>query len=299
MSRTRLNLQLEKSVVEGSIVITDAAKEAIYLAPGAANEVLTSDGTTVSFQPVPGSSTNVSDGTTVASFDAGDTLTFSDQGVKATVSKTGSTVSVLLAVDPSVDASNALVLGTDGKPYVPKAQLVTGSTWSDATNELTISFADGSSVVIPIVDAIGTFISDFVISDGTTTATINNHGTVTYSGTNLVKATVGAGTVTVGLDTTGSTAGQYIESTGASTAPVWKTPLVATRDIFPTASLTIGGNSVTLTGTPAAGSQISVHRNGLLDTDYTVLGSVITFTVAFGASTGAVFSESVVVDYFV
>jgi len=299
MARTRLNLQLEKSVVEGSIIVTDASKEANYLAPGTAGQVLTSDGTTVSYQDVPSSAVSISDGTTTVSFIAGDTETFVEKGVKATVSKVGTTVSVQLEVVPSADAQNALVLGTDGKPYVPKAQLVTGSTWSDATNELTISFADGSTVVIPIVDAIGTFISDFVISDGTTTATINNHGTVTYSGTNLVKATVGAGTVTVGLDTTGSTAGQYIESTGAGTAPVWKTPLVATRDIFPTASLTIGGSSVTLTGTPAAGSQISVHRNGLLDTDYTVSGSVITFTTAFGASGGAVFSESVVVDYLV
>lgn len=299
MARTRLNLQLEKSVTEGSIIITDVAKEAIYLAPGTAGQVLTSNGTTVAYQAIPSSATSVSDGTNTSAFLAGDTLSFANQGVKATVSKAGSTVSVLLAVDPSADASNALVLGTDGKPYVPKAQLVTGSSWSDATNELTISFADGSSVVIPIVDAIGTFISDFVISDGTTTATINNHGTVTYSGTNLIKTTVSAGTVTIGIDTTGSTAGQYIESTGAGTAPVWKTPLVATRDIFPTASLTIGGSSVTLTGTPAAGSLISVHRNGLLDTDYTVSGSVITFTTAFGASTGAVFSESVVVDYFV
>ncbi len=299
MARTRLNLQLEKSVVEGSVIITDASKEAMYLAPGSAGQVLTSDGTTVAYQAIPSSAVSISDGTTTVSFVAGDTETFVEKGVKATVSKVGTTVSVQLEVVPSADAQNALVLGTDGKPFVPKAELVTGATWSDATNELTISFADGSTVVIPIVDAIGTFISDFVISDGTTTATINNHGTVTYSGTNLVKATVGAGTVTVGLDTTGSTAGQYIESTGAGTAPVWKTPLVATRDIFPTASLTIGGSSVTLTGTPAAGSQISVHRNGLLDTDYTVSGSVITFTTAFGASTGAVFSESVVVDYFV
>lgn len=299
MARTRLNLQLEKSVVEGSVIITDASKEAMYLAPGSAGQVLTSDGTTVAYQAIPSSAVSISDGTTTVSFVAGDTETFVEKGVKATVSKVGTTVSVQLEVVPSADAQNALVLGTDGKPFVPKAELVTGATWSDATNELTISFADGSSVVIPIVDAIGTFISDFVISDGTTTATINNHGTVTYSGTNLVKATVGAGTVTVGLDTTGSTAGQYIESTGAGTAPVWKTPLVATRDIFPTASLTIGGSSVTLTGTPAAGSLISVHRNGLLDTDYTISGAVITFTTAFGASTGAVFSESVVVDYFV
>ncbi len=299
MSRTRLNTQLEKSLLEGSIVVTNASKEANYLAPGTAGQVLTSDGTTVSYQNVPSSAVSISDGTTTVSFVAGDTETFVEKGVKATVSKVGTTVSVQLEVVPSADAQNALVLGTDGKPFVPKAELVTGATWSDANNELTISFADGSTVVIPIVDAIGTFISDFVISDGTTTATINNHGTVTYSGTNLVKATVGAGTVTVGLDTTGSTAGQYIESTGAGTAPVWKTPLVATRDIFPTASLTIGGSSVTLTGTPAAGSLISVHRNGLLDTDYTVSGSVITFTTAFGASGGAVFSESVIVDYLV
>ena len=299
MARTRLNLQLEKSVVEGSVIITDASKEANYLAPGTAGQVLTSDGTTVSYQDVPSSAVSISDGTTTVSFVAGDTETFVEKGVKATVSKVGTTVSVQLEVVPSADAQNALVLGTDGKPFVPKAELVTGATWSDANNELTISFADGSTVVIPIVDAIGTFISDFKISDGTTTATINNHGTVTYSGTNLVKATVGAGTVTVGLDTTGSTAGQYIESTGAGTAPVWKTALVPTRDLFPTASLTVGGNSVTLGATPASGTIVTVHRNGLLDTDYTISGAVITFTTAFGASGGAVFSESVIVDYLV
>lgn len=41
MARTRLNLQLEKSVVEGSVIITDASKEAMYLAPGTAGQVLT------------------------------------------------------------------------------------------------------------------------------------------------------------------------------------------------------------------------------------------------------------------
>jgi hypothetical protein len=211
-TRAKIGKDLEKSLVAYSIPITGVDKEQQYIAPGAAGTALISNGTTVTYQSVTGLvSTNVSDGTNTVVENVADTLLFTEKGVKAVVSKTGTEIKVELSVIPSSDTNNAITLGTDGKPYVPLAQLLSSTTpptWDDATNSLVITFADGSITTIPFVDDISTFISNFKITDGVTTTTIDNHGTVTFSGTNLIKATVTGSSVSYGIDTTGATTGQ-------------------------------------------------------------------------------------------
>lgn len=67
------------------------------------------------------------------------------------------------------------------------------------------------------------------------------------------------------------------------------------EDFTPAAAAT----TVTLANTPAAGSNVEVHRNGLrLPTaEWSITGAVITLTLAIGASTGGAGGETITVDY--
>lgn len=276
-TRIRIAKQLEKSTTPSSVIITDSSNEQIYVAPGTNGQVLMSDGTNVSYQNIPSSATSVSDGTNTVSENAGDTLTFANAGVKTTVTKTGTTVTVTQAVDPSADANNAIVLGTDGKPFVDKSELVTGGSWDDVNNEIILDLASGGTINIPVQDLVGTWLADFVITDGTTSTTINNHGTVTYASDNLIAKNVTGSTVKYGLDTTGATTGQVIKYNG--TNPVWSNTVSEVRDN----QTGITGTTVTLPSTPT--SDLKVYRNGQLQivggtNDYTVSGATITFSVA-------------------
>ena len=297
--RARIQTDLETSQVPNSIIGTDSGNEPRYIPPQ--QGVLYSDGSNLSYTTVDTLvKTNITDGTNSVISYSDDTLNFVDAGVKATIAKVGSNINIQLKVTPSTDTQNALVLGADGKPYVPKAQLITGATWDDTTNTLNIEFADGSVVAVPIVDDLGSFISDFNISDGVTVVTIPNHSTVTYSGNNLIKTLVSGNTVTMGLDTSGSVSGQIIESTGPSTTPIWKTPLLKRIDEFPTSAIPQGTNSLTLNFTPNVAGQINVFRNGILQlsSTYSRSGNQIIFSQSFGASPGAVYSESASVIYY-
>ena len=95
------------------------------------------------------------------------------------------------------------------------------------------------------------------------------------------------------------TTGQVLTE-NTTTGAAWVTPTATgteTRDDF---SPVAASTTVTLTGTPLTGKLFEVYRNGLIQvptTDYTVVGSVITFIVAFGASSGATGTESVSVVY--
>lgn len=298
-TRLRLNKDLEKSLAPSSLIISNSNNEAVYLPVGANGQVLQVVSGAAQWTTQSTSLLTLSDHTNTQTLSTGDTLLMeAGNGLSVLV---GSTDKVTYAVKLSTDAGNGAVFGGDGGIYVPQAQLVTGATWSDATNTITIIFANGSTVNVPIVDNISTFISDFSITDGVTTTVINNHGTVTYTANNLLKVTISGSTITYGIDPTGSTAGQYIESTGGTTAPIWKSPLVEVVDEFPTSSLTDGGSTVTLSQTPSSSRIVSVIRNGqrLVSSDYSISGTTVTFVEPFGASSGAVFSETVIVNYFV
>lgn len=61
---------------------------------------------------------------------------------------------------------------------------------------------------------------------------------------------------------------------------------------------TLGQTIITLASLPSVNHHILVHRNGLRDLDFTVLGQTLTFTIPFGNSGNAVETEEVIVDYF-
>jgi len=75
------------------------------------------------------------------------------------------------AVVVSADAGNTLLVGSDGGVFYDGAGIVSGAAWDDATNTITINFVDGSSVDVPIVDAISSFINPTIYTaDGTLTS---------------------------------------------------------------------------------------------------------------------------------
>lgn len=159
----------------------------------------------------------LSDGTTTQVVQGWDTFTITaGNGITATVSATDI---LTIASKLSTDADNDLSIGTDGWLYLSQNSLLTGVTWDDSTNSLVLAFDSGSTVNVPIVDNVSTFLMDLVISDGTTTDTVNNHETITFAGADLLRPTVTANTVTYDIDTTGATLWQSPEFDG--TDVVW------------------------------------------------------------------------------
>jgi hypothetical protein len=304
MAETRLRIQkdLEKSSLPGAILVTDGSSEAGYLPAATNGQVLTLVSGSPSWAtPSTGSSFTLSDGTNSQTVSAGDTL-LAQAGNGVTV-LVGATDKFTYAVKLSTDANNAAIFGTDNGVYVPVANIVTDATWDDATNTLTLEFSDSSTVDIPIVDDIGAFLSDFTIAGDTGSTLIDNHDTVTYTGANKITTAVSGNTLTIAINTTGSTAGQVLTSAGSGSAPTWSAPTAAPlpkKDQFsPSSSAT----TVTLTATPSAVTGytgVDVYRNGVLlqTSEYSVSSTTVTFTTAFGASAGAVYSESVTVKYY-
>ncbi len=99
----------------------------------------------------------------------------------------------------STDADNSITVGTDGGAYYNAPALVNGANWDDATNTIEITFDDASVVNVPIVDNIATFLSDFTISDGTTTDVIANHETLTFVHSFGITQVVSANTLTTAV----------------------------------------------------------------------------------------------------
>jgi hypothetical protein len=274
-NRLRISKQLELSASPYSIIRTGAGNEPAYLAPGADGSVLTVVGGIPQYAALPaGSSFTITDGTTPQVISAGDTLTFAAGNGAAVVVSSPDTVTFTARL--STDADNALVFGGDGGLYVPEAQLVTGATWDDATNTLTITFANGSTVDVPIVDAINTFLSDWNIQADTGSGFIENHGLLSVVGTpGQIITDYDAGTLTISLG--------FAEQ----------------QQVF--TNLT-SGTTVTLSSTPASGSILEVYRNGVAQiigagNDFTLAGAVLTFAVAFGNSPGGSGGENVLVRY--
>ena len=304
-SRLRIQKDLEKSLAPGAVFITDANSEGAYLPAGSNGQVLGITAGSPAWVGAPGSSFILSDGTNTQTVNAGDTLlAAAGNGMSVLV---GATDTFTYAVKLSADADNSAVFGTDGGVFVPIANVVTGATWDDVTNTLTITFSDGSDVDIPIVDVVGAFLADFTISDGTNTDLINNHETVTFTGANKILTSVGPNVVGISIDVAGSTSGQVLTSQGGATSPLWQNLPAATvpptpkKDEF---SPTSGTNTVTLTASPTTApgyTLVDIFRNGVLQqtSQYTVAGTTVTFLTAFAASTGAAYSETVTAKYYV
>lgn len=140
---------------------------------------------------------SITDGTVTETVSTGDTITYvAWDGLDVAVSATDT---VTYSAQISADAGNDVTIGTDGGLFFSANSLVTGATWDDALNAIVISFEDGSTTNVPITDNIANFLSDFSISDGTTTDLVNNHETVTFAGSQGVTTTVTGNTVTTGL----------------------------------------------------------------------------------------------------
>lgn len=271
INRLRIGKQLELSAAPYSITRTNASNEQEYVAPGTAGQVLTIVGGIPTWSTQAASSFTLTDGTTSQVITAGDTLTVTaGNGITAAVSATDT---LTITSRLSTDAGNGLVFGGDGGLYVPQAQLLTAAAWDDATNTITLTFANGSTVNVPIVDNVSTFLMDFTIAGDTGSDLVNNHETVTFTGLNGIDTSVAANTVTFTLAAESS-------------------------EIFD--SLT-SGTTVVLAATPVAGT-LKVYRNGVRQYpgatyDFTLAGTTITFAEAFGISGGAAGGEQVLVEY--
>lgn len=145
------------------------------------------------------------------------------------------------------------------------------------------------------------------ISDVILTAPTNGQ-VLTFNGTNWVNQTdvdfitAVANTNTVNLTVTGTTLTadvQFSATAGNVAHNVTGVAVIPKIDSF---SPVTGTGTLTLSSTPLAGSFVQVYRNGVLQrvvTDYTIAGAVITLVVATGASTGATYSETFDVIYYV
>lgn len=267
-----ISTELEKSANPGSIIVTDSNNKQKYISPGSNGFILTSNGpgNEPSWQSSTlNSSFTITDGTTSQIINSGDTLTVTaGNGITATVSATD-LLSILVKI--SDDDNNDITFGSDGGIYLSKNNLLTNVTWNDATNNLVLTFDSGSVVNIPIVDNISNFLFDLNISDGSTIDVVNNHETLVFNGTNGLIPTVSSNQISYGLR--------------------------IQRDSF--LGLT-SGNTVTLTQTPL--ELLFVSRNGQIKlpgigNDYTISGTVITFSTSFGPSIGGAGSENIQVNY--
>lgn len=263
LNRIRIGKQTELSATPGSIVITSGANEQQYLAPGANGTVLQVTAGVPTWNAAGGSSFTITDGTTSQVINAGDTLLVTPgNGIEVAVIATDSlTIAALL----STDAGNAVTFGSDTGLYVPQAQLLTNATWSDATNTITLTFADATTIDIPIVDVVSSFLFDMTVAGTTGTDLINNHETLTVVGG------------------TGS---------GITTAVTANTITINRLEVEETFTALTTGSTVTLAFTPLASTVVNVYRNGIRQlagsgNDYTIATNVVTFTTAFALSTGA------------
>ncbi len=91
----------------------------------------------------------------------------------------------------SGDIDNSIIFGSDGGAYYNAPGLVTGAVWDDATNTIIISFDDASTVNIPIIDNIGSFIHTHTIAgDSGPLQTITNGDTLSILSGNAGITTV-------------------------------------------------------------------------------------------------------------
>lgn len=273
MAQNRLILknQLEKSTAIGSIIVTNAANEQKYVAPGTTGQVLTANGAGVepTWQALPDSSFIISDGTNSETVNAGNTITFQQgDGVTVTV---GATDLVTIAAKLSADPNNGVVIGSDGGLYYNTATIITGGSWIDTTNTIRFTLVNGSFLDIPVQDLVGTWLADFTITGNTGTDVVNNHENITFTGTGGIRSTV----------TNNQVSYEYRIQ----------------RDLF--SNLTTG-NTVTVSQTPL--TVVGVYRNGLYQVggagnDYTFASNVLTFALPFGPSGGGAGVDQIEVVY--
>lgn len=220
----RTNVEIISSAANTSGLRTNNMTSATPSTAGAKPIWVDATGVVVTVDPIAGSALfTLSDGTNTQTISWGDTFQVTaGNWLTATVSATDL---LTLVAKLSADAGNDITFGTDGWLYLSKDSLLTNVTWNDATNNLVLTFDNGSTVNVPIIDNAAAFLMDLTISDWTTTDVVNNHETLTFATANLIRAVVSGNTVTHSINTTWATTGQAITFNGVS--PVWSAPVAA------------------------------------------------------------------------
>ncbi len=287
-TRARIQKQLEKSAVAGSIVRTDVNNEQEYVQPGSNGQVLTIvAGVPTWANSVAGfAGFSITDTVTTEAIASGDTITFAANNLLDVA--ISATDTVTYGIDTTGATAGQVITFVGGSPVWANAQFnnefeafanqaafpVTGSNdtiyYSTADNKFYIW--NGTSYV-EVPTALSYSLS---MTDGVTTQTLVSGDTINFTGINGTKVTVSATdkvTVDAGIET---------------------------EDVF--VGLTTG-STVTLSTLPSTQRVVEVYRNGLrqirgLSEDYTISGTTITFNTPFGISGGAAGSEQVVVRYW-
>ena len=225
----------------GDLIIGNGTNSATRLAIGASTYVLTSNGTTASWQPASGGGSG-----TVNSGTAGQLTYYASTGttVSGNANATISGGALTLGVAGTTAGSLLLSGSTSGAVTVKSA--AAAGTWTmtlpttAGTNGYVLS-TDGAGVTSWIATSGGGGTVTSVNVSGGTTGLTTSGGPITGSGTITLAGTLGtanggtnatatptAGAVAYGTGTAYAftavgTAGQYLQSTGAG-APTWSTP---------------------------------------------------------------------------
>lgn len=118
------------------------------------------------------------DGVTI---DLNETITeFSQNTTTGEISFKNEIGSTLIAKLLSLDIGNVLTVGTDGGLKYDGAGIFLSASWDDANNELDINFVDGSTISIPVIDSLSSWLYQFSIFDGVTSDAITNNSTLNF-----------------------------------------------------------------------------------------------------------------------
>lgn len=306
MSRLRIGKELERSLTAGSTITTNASNEQQYVAPGTNGQVFTM----VAGSPAWAAGGNIL--TTLSYAPLTGILTYVDEA--AVTTNINLPLEKFLSAAAFNSTTNILTLTlSDGSTVAVNMSDFVGYTFgiSDGTTSQTVGV--GTSEIITFIGTRG-FTATVSATDTVTFApplgTVTGQ-VMTWNNTTLVweATTPAAGSsFTVGGDSGTAqliNAGNTLSLLGAVNSGV-KVAMSATdtariglneqTDIF--TGLT-SGTTVTATQIPLA-AKLNVYRNGRLadlTTDYTLAGSTVTFTTAFGISGGAQGSETVTLIY--
>lgn len=279
-TRIRIDKQIWKSVTPGSVVVTDSNNEQQYVVPGSNGQVLqVVAGVPAWVTPAAGfSGFSITDGTTTEAIASADTITVAGSDKVTAVVSATDTITVGL---DTTGASTNDVLTIDGSGNViwaPNAfdNEFTSVATLPATGETDLIYHNQADNKFYIWDG-AAFVEvptaasfSLSMSDGTTTETLANGNTINFASSDKVTAVVSAtDTVTVGLDTTGATAGQQLTFDGTNV--VWGsayTPLAANGLNVEAGVVEMGGalnEDTTITLTPGTGDFLRIDNNQTAD----------------------------------
>lgn len=305
MSRLRIQKDLELSAAAGSIITTSGANEPQYTGPGSNGQVLTVVGgvpawantaadvlTSISYAPVTGILTYVDE------LGASTNINLPLEKFLASASLNTTTNILTLTLN---DGSKVTVNMTDYLGYTfDIADALSNVETVGVGDAITFLGTNGFDVAVSAINTVtitppvGTATGQVMTWNNTTSVweavTPVTGSTFTVAGTAGTNQTISAGDT---LTITGAANGILVTGTATDTLTI------ALREQYDTSTGLTSGTTVTATQTPIA-STLRVYRNGLkktLTTDYTLSGTTVTFTTAFGVSGGAAGGETVELDY--